>query len=48
MAYIWRGDLTAGFLRYEIGGLIFGQAYFRNFTVFPMLLPIVHEFVLLH
>ena len=27
MAYIWRGDLTAGFLRCEIGGLIFGQGY---------------------
>ena len=25
--------LTEGFLRYEIGGLIFGGAYFRNFTV---------------
>ena len=33
-AYIWRGDLTEGFLRYEFGGLIFGGAYFRNFTVF--------------
>ena len=38
--YIWRGDLTEGFLRYEFGGLIFGGAYtwrdlcFRNFTVF--------------
>ena len=28
-----RGDLTEGFLRYEFGGLIFGGAYFRNFTV---------------
>ena len=27
MPYIWRGDLTADFLRYEIGGLIFGQGY---------------------
>ena len=26
-AYIWRGDLTEGFLRYLIGGLIFGEAY---------------------
>ena len=33
-AYIWRGDLTEGFLCYEFGGLIFGGAYFRNFTVF--------------
>ena len=32
-AYIWRGDLTEGFLRYEFWGLIFGGAYFRNFTV---------------
>ena len=26
-AYIWRGDLTEGFLRYELWGLIFGGAY---------------------
>ena len=26
-AYIWRGDLTERFLRYEFGGLIFGGAY---------------------
>ena len=32
-AYIWRGDLTEGFLHYQFGGLIFGGAYFRNFTV---------------
>ena len=40
-AYIWRGDLTEGFLRYEFGGggglylegIIQGGAYFRNFTV---------------
>ena len=25
--YIWRGDLTEGFLRYRVGGLIFGGAY---------------------
>ena len=29
-AYIQRGDVTAGFLRYEFGGLIFGGAYFRK------------------
>ena len=29
----WRGNLTEGFLRYRFGGLIFGGAYFRNFTV---------------
>ena len=32
--YIWRGDLTEGFLCYRFGGLRFGGAYFRNFTVF--------------
>ena len=32
-AYIWRGDLMEGFLHYRIGGLIFGGAYFWNFTV---------------
>ena len=32
-AYIWRGDLKEGFLRYRFGGLIHGGAYFRNFTV---------------
>ena len=26
-AYIWRGDLTEGFLRYRIGGLIFGVSF---------------------
>ena len=34
-AYIWRGDLTEGFLRHRFGGLIFGRANFRNFTVSP-------------
>ena len=33
-AYIWRGDLTERvFLRCRFGGLTFGGAYFRNFTV---------------
>ena len=32
-AYIRRGDLPEGFLRYDFEGLIFGGAYFRNFTV---------------
>ena len=32
-AYIWRGDLSVGVLRYKFGGLINGGAYFRNFTV---------------
>ena len=31
-AYIWRCDLTEGFLCYDFRGLIFGGAYFRNFT----------------
>ena len=26
-AYIWKGDLTEGFLRNRFGGLIFGGAY---------------------
>ena len=26
-AYIWRGDLTEGFLRYRSVGLVFGRAY---------------------
>ena len=32
-AYIRRGDLTEGFLRHMFRGLIFREAYFRNFTV---------------
>ena len=37
-AYIWWGELTESFLRYEFGGLnleglISGGTYFRNFTV---------------
>ena len=42
-AYIWRGSLTEGFLRYRFGGLILmeglehGGAYFRNFTVYSVL-----------
>ena len=32
-AYIWRGDLSEGFLCYEFGGLIFKGAYFWNFKV---------------
>ena len=37
-AYIWRGDLTEGFLPHEFWGLIHGRAYFRNFTVFKQYL----------
>ena len=29
-AYIWRGDLMEGFLRYRFGWLIFGGAYTRR------------------
>ena len=29
-AYIWKGELTEGFLRYRFGGLIFGGAYTRR------------------
>ena len=37
-AYIWRGDLTEGFLRYRFGGAYIWRAYtwrglFRHFTV---------------
>ena len=27
------GQFNGGLLRYRVGGLIFGGAYFRNFTV---------------
>ena len=33
-AYIWRGNLMEGFLHHWFGGLIFGGAYFWNFTVY--------------
>ena len=33
-AYIWRGDLTEGLLRYRCEGLLHGGNYFRNFTVY--------------
>ena len=29
------GGFNGGSLRYEFGGLMFGWAYFRNFTLFP-------------
>ena len=37
-AYIWRGNLTEGFFASPVwgGGLIFGGAYFRNFTVLAL------------
>ena len=33
-ACTWRGDLLDSLLRYEFAGLIQGEAYFLNFTVF--------------
>ena len=35
-ACIRRGDLMEGFLRYRIGGPIFGGAYFRNLTEYGL------------
>ena len=32
-AYLRRGDLTEGFLRYRFRGLMHGGAFFWNFTV---------------
>ena len=32
-AYIREGLLSKGYLRLRFGGLIFGRAYYRNFTV---------------
>ena len=49
-AYIWRGDLTEGFLRYRFGGLIFGGAYtwrglFSEFYGIPPHIPkVTHTF----
>ena len=34
MSFVWKGDLTEGSLRYRFEELIFGGAYFRNFTVY--------------
>ena len=36
-AYIWRGDLTDGFLRYEFGGLIFGGGLYMEGLIFRIL-----------
>ena len=33
-AYIWRDDLTEGFLRYRFGGLLFGGAYNKPLYVY--------------
>ena len=47
ITYIWRGDLTEGFLGYRFGGLIFGGAYawrglFSEFYGIPT--PLLHHF----
>ena len=39
-AYIWRGDLTEGFLHHRFGGLVHGGAYFQNFMVCNMFILI--------
>ena len=36
-AYIWRGDLTEGFLRYEFGGLTFGGGLYLEGLIFGIL-----------
>ena len=36
-AYIWRGDLTEGFLHYEFGRLIFGGAHTCRGFIFRIL-----------
>ena len=36
-AYIWRGDLTEAFLRYEFGVLICGGAYTLEGLIFGIL-----------
>ena len=44
-AYIWKGNLTEGFLRYRFGGLIFGGAYtWRSLLIFVILRSIYHSF----
>ena len=36
-AYIWRGDLTDGFLRYKFGGLIFWRGLYMEGRIFGIL-----------
>ena len=51
-AYIWRGDLTEGFLRYRFGGLIFGGAYtwrglfseFYGIVILKKICPLVEDY----
>ena len=41
-AYIQRGDLTEGFLRYDSGGLIFGGAYTWKGLIFGILRYVIN------
>ena len=41
-AYIQRGDLTEGFLRYDSGGLIFGGAYTWKGLIFRILRYVIN------
>ena len=41
-AYIQRGDLTEGFLRYNSGGLIFGGAYTWKGLIFGILRYVIN------
>ena len=45
-AYIWRGDLTDGFLRYRFWGLIFGGAYTWRGLIFGILRYSICTFVI--
>ena len=40
-AYIWRGDLTEGFLRYEFRGLIFERGLYMEGLIFGILRHII-------
>ena len=42
-AYMWRGDLTEGFLRYDFGRLIFGGAYTWRGFIFGILRYVSHK-----
>ena len=36
-AYIWRGDLTEGFLRYEFGGAYIWRGFYMKGLIFGIL-----------
>ena len=42
-AYIWRGDLTEGFLRYEFGGLILMKGLIHAGLIFGILRYLKHQ-----